>query len=87
MMPLACMMLTLLKCSLLNSALRWFGRYSLEIYVLQMLVLGIIGNVLMAVDCSSDYLPLIQTLFTFAIVLGLCEPVHKGIDKLIRKIE
>lgn len=86
-MPLACIALALLKHNGIHVVLQWFGKHSLEIYVLQMLVLGIVGQFLLAVDCNSSHFPAIQTLLTFGIVLSLCAPVHIGIDKLIRKIE
>ena len=87
MMPLACMLLTWLNSKPINAALQWFGKYSLEIYVLQMLVLGVMGRILEFIGCPVTILPLIQTLLTFGIVIGLCAPIHKGVDKLIRKIE
>lgn len=87
MMPLACIVLRWLSSKPINATLQWFGKYSLEIYVLQMLVIGIVGQMLTAVTCSSSHHSIIQTLVTFSIVIGVCSPTHKCIGKLIKRIE
>lgn len=87
MMPLACTLLAWFNYKPINATLQWFGKYSLEIYVLQMLVISIVGRILMAVNCSSSYLSILQTLLTFCIVIGMCSPTHKVIGKLIKRIE
>ena len=46
LMPLACVGLDLLKSKKLESFLSWFGKYSLEIYVLQMVMIGMMDNIL-----------------------------------------
>lgn len=87
MMPLFCLVIEYLKIKRLNVFLQWFGRYSLEIYVLQMLVIGVAQKVLTAMGCPLSLIPMLHTLLTFAIVIGFCVPIHNGIDKLINKIE
>ena len=87
MMPLACLVMECLKIKRLNLFLQWFGRYSLEIYVLQMLVIGLAQKELEAMNCPLSLIPVLHTLLTFAIVIGVCVPIHNGIDKLINKIE
>ena len=87
MMPLACLAMECLKTKRFNLLLRWFGRYSLEIYVLQMLVIGVAQKVLEAMHCPLSLIPVLHTLLTFAIVIGFCVPIHNGIDKLINKIK
>lgn len=87
MMPLACLVIDYLKTKRLNVFLQWFGRYSLEIYVLQMLVIGVTQKVLTAMGCPLNYIPVLHTLLTFAIVIVFCVPIHNGIEKLIKRIE
>lgn len=87
MMPLSCFVIEYLKTKRLNVFLQWFGRYSLEIYVLQMLVIGVTQKVLTAMGCPLCLIPMLHTLLTFAIVIGFCVHIHNGIDKLINKIE
>lgn len=86
-MPLVCIVFMKFDMQRLRQILQWFGRYSLEIYVLQMFVLGIVGKGLEAVACPSVYLPAVQTILTFGIVIAFCAPIHKGIDKIIKRIE
>ena len=87
MIPLACLAIEYLKSKRLNVFLQWFGRYSLEIYVLQMLVIGVAQKALTAMGCPLNLIPALHTLLTFAIVMGFCTPIHNGIDKIIKKIE
>lgn len=87
MMPLACLALEHFKTKRLKTVLQWFGRYSLEIYVLQMLVIGVAQKILTAMGCPLSLIPMLHTLLTFAIVIGFCVPIHNGIEKLINKIE
>lgn len=87
MMPLACLAMECLKTKRFNLFLQWLGRYSLEIYVLQMLVIGVAQKVLEAMHCPLSLIPVLHTLLTFAIVIGFCVPIHNGIDKLINKIK
>lgn len=87
MMPLSCFVIEYLKTKRLNVFLQWFGRYSLEIYVLQMLVIGVAQKILTAMGCPLSLIPMLHTLLTFAIVIGFCVPIHNGIEKLINKIE
>lgn len=87
MMPLACIVLRRLNSKTINATLQWFGKFSLEIYVLQMLMIGVSGRILTLETCPSSYLSVIQTLLTFCIVIGVCSPIHKVIGKLITRIE
>ena len=86
MMPLACLALEYFNTKRLNLVLQWFGRYSLEIYVLQMLIVGVAQKALILMDCPLNLIPALHTLLTFAIVMGFCTPIHNGIDKIIKKI-
>lgn len=87
MMPLACLALDFFKTKRLKAVLQWFGRYSLEIYVLQMLIIGVAHKALILMNCPLNLIPALHTLLTFAIVMGFCTPIHNGIDKIIKKIE
>ena len=87
MMPMACLAMECLKTKRLNIALQWLGRYSLEIYVLQMLIIGVSPKALVAMGCPTSHIPVLHTLLTFAFVILFCAPVHIGIEKLIKRIE
>lgn len=84
LMPLACWGLSLLKCSKLETIFSWFGKYSLEIYVLQMVMIGMMDNILQQVGFHSDYYSVWQTILAFGVVFAVCAPVHKGIDGIIK---
>lgn len=85
MMPLVCICLKLLKNKMLENFLSWFGKYSLEIYVLQMLMIGTMDKVLQSLGFQSENYQIWQTVLAFGIVLAVCAPVHKGIDRIINK--
>lgn len=87
MMPIACLTMECFKTKRLNIGLQWLGRYSLEIYVLQMLIIGVSQKALVAMGCPTSHIPVLHTLLTFAIVIVFCAPVHIGIEKLIKRIE
>ena len=87
MMPMACLAMGCLKTKRLNIALQWLGRYSLEIYVLQMLVIGVAYKAWILMNCPLNLIPALHTLLTFAIVMGFCTPIHNGINKIIKKID
>ena len=87
MMPLACLALDFFKTKRLKAVLQWFGRYSLEIYVLQMLIIGVAHKALILMNCPLNLIPALHTLLTFAFVILFCAPVHIGIEKLIKRIE
>lgn len=84
MMPLVCVVLMLIKSEKTEAVLSWFGKYSLEIYVLQMLMTGMVDAVLKAVGFQSDHYSAWLTLLTFGIILAVCMPVHKGIDRITK---
>lgn len=85
MMPLTCIFLKLLNFRRLENFLSWFGKYSLEIYVLQMLMIGTMDKVLQDLGFQSDYYQIWQTVLAFGFVLAVCAPVHKGIDRIINR--
>lgn len=87
MMPLACLALGYFNTKCLKTILLWFGRYSLEIYVLQMLIIGVAQKALILMNCPLNLIPALHTLLTFVIVMGFCTPIHNCIDKIIKKIE
>lgn len=87
MMTLACLALGYFNTKCLKTVLQWFGHYSLEIYVLQMLIIGVAQKALILMNCPLNLIPALHTLLTFAIVMGFCTPIHNGIDKIIKKIE
>ena len=87
MMPLACLALEHFKTKRLKTVLQWLGRYSLEIYVLQMLIIGVAQKALILMNCPLNLIPTLHTLLTFAIVMGFCSPIHNGIEKMIKRIE
>lgn len=87
MMPLACFALEFFKTKHLKAVLQWFGRYSLEIYVLQMLIIGVAQKALILMNCPLNLIPALHTLLTFAVVMGFCTLIHNGINKIIKKIE
>ena len=87
MMPLVCLALEYFKTKHLKVVLQWLGRYSLEIYVLQMLIIGVAQKALILMNCPLNLIPALHTLLTFVIVMGFCTPIHNGIDKIIKKIE
>lgn len=86
-MPLACVVLMLLHSKKLNGIFSWFGRYSLEIYVLQMLMIGAVDNLLKSIGYSSASYYIIQTTLSFMIVFVICSPLHSVIGQLINKLE
>lgn len=85
MMPLTCMGLAWLNSNKINAFLKWFGKYSLEIYVMQMLLISIVGKLLEKSIIINTLVP--QTLLTFGIVLCSCAPIHKVINELIDMIK
>lgn len=85
LMPLTCICLKLLDNKMLESFLSWFSRYSLEIYVLQMVMIGTMDKVFQYLGFQSEYYQIWQTVLAFGIVLAVCAPVHKGIDRIINK--
>ena len=87
MMPLACLALEHFKIKRLKTVLQWLGCYSLEIYVLQMLIIGVAQKALILMNCPLNLIPTLHTLLTFAIVMGFCSPIHNGIEKIIKRIE
>ena len=82
MMPLVCIFFNVLneKGHDMSVAIRffeWLGKYSLEIYVLQMLLFTFVSSL---VDNQSQ---IMVTLITFVSVFVLCLPIHVLIGKWI----
>lgn len=87
MMPLACIVLMLLHNKKLNKFFSWLGKYSLEIYVLQMFMIGAVGTILKSIGYSSDFYYIILTTLSFMIVFIICSPLHRGIASIINKVK
>ena len=81
-MPMACIAMMKINSKWLEKVLQWFGKYSLEIYVLQMLMIGTAGSVLLAFGVPDCYLSILKTFLCFAIVLAVASPVHKVTTRL-----
>lgn len=84
MMPLVCIVLKFLKSNRIENSLSWFGKYSLEIYVLQMVMIGTMDKILKGMNFQFECYTIWQTILTFSIVLVVCAPVHKGIARIIK---
>lgn len=87
-MPCACIVMEFLSKIKINvvTFFAWFGRYSLEIYVLHMLAVKYIKALLVSLGVEGVSLPLLQTVLTLGIVIGVCPFVHRGIDCVIDRI-
>lgn len=67
-----------------NSSIRvveWFGRYTLELYMIHLFLYYIMKNVLLP-GVSNNMLFLIAVV----VALAVCKPIHDAIDKLIKAI-
>ena len=84
--PIICVCLNYFKSKIqLILILEWFGKYSLEIYVLHLLLIDkikILFNILKLNNSAFFYV-----LVTYIIVLLLCKPIHNLIDKQINYIK
>lgn len=85
-LPLCCwgfiFMQRFTKHNILLTFFRFLGRYSLELYILHMLLYGVVFN-----SCNTALsLPLCGVLL-FILSLILCQPVHIFIDSIIQKIK
>ena len=87
LMPLACIVLMLLHNKKLNNIFSWLGKYSLEIYVLQMFMIGAVDTILKSIGYSSDFYYIILTTLSFMIVFIICSPLHRGIASIINKVK
>lgn len=62
--------------------LEWFGRYTLELYVLHLLLFCFLGNVHLGLNWS----PVICISVAEVAILLLCNPINKGINIITSKI-
>ena len=63
----------------INKVLQWLGKYSLELYVLHVLIFK-------TIDSCIDNASVIHMALSILIALLICVPVHNTIDKVINSI-
>lgn len=85
LMPITCIVLDRIKPKRIISILEWFGKYSLELYVLHMFLIGVINEIMTTSIIPSSYIPIAMTSTTILLSVAVCSPIHKGIDFLIKK--
>lgn len=85
LMPLTCIVLDWFKPKRIISILEWFGKYSLELYVLHMFFKGVISEIMTLSVVPSEYIPIAMTSTTILLSVAVCSPIHKGIDFVIKK--
>lgn len=85
LMPLTCIVLEWFKPKRIISMLEWFGKYSLELYVLHMFLIGVINEIMTTSIIPSSYIPIAMTSTTILLSIVVCSPIHKGIDFIIKK--
>lgn len=87
LMTIPCMCVTisyLRKYSIatyINGIFRWLGKYSLELYILHMFLYGIVFRLF------SDYSPSTCGIILFVLTILICQPIHIGVDIMIRRIK
>ena len=86
LMPLTCIVLDWLKPKRIISILEWFGKYSLELYVLHMFIKKMMFGTIMYLDIPTNILPIFLTISTITLSILACAPVHRAIDVVIKKI-
>lgn len=74
------------KSNFILRIFKWLGTYSLEIYVLHMLLIGNVKRLMVYAGMDNEWIPVSHTLATFSIVLLICKPVHIGINKITKSI-
>lgn len=87
-LPLTCLALQYLCYKRHNAILdffNWFGKYSLEIYVLHILIIVVTQQVLVYIGISEDIIPILHTILTYIIVLLICSSVHNAINRVIQQ--
>ena len=67
--------------------LEWFGKYSLELYVLHMLFVGNINNLLNYYGVPANNIPFSKAILAITLAIALCSPLHYAIDKVITKLK
>lgn len=86
-MPLTCIVLEWFKPKRIISILEWFGKYSLELYVLHMFLIGVINEIMTTTSIiPSTYIPIAMASITILLSVAVCSPIHKGIDFVIKKL-
>ena len=71
----------------IGNALKWLGKYSLELYIFHMLIKNWMMSILAL--CGIDgSLTLLRIVVPIALILSLliCQPVHNGINKLLNNL-
>lgn len=71
----------------IGNALKWLGKYSLELYIYHMLIKNWMMSILAL--CGIDgSLTLLRIVVPIALILSLliCQPVHNGINKLLNNL-
>lgn len=86
LMPFTCIVLNWFKPKRIIKILEWFGRYSLELYVLHMFFIGTIGSVLSICEYPGALIPMTKTMLTMTLAIIVCAPVHRAIDFVIKKL-
>lgn len=66
----------------IRKILRWFGRYSLELYVLHLLIFSFLSSEIL----FSNITPIIKVSIMILGALLLCIPFHKLNDVIVKKI-
>ena len=84
LMPIACVVMEWLSRRKWQVAtfFEWFGRYSLELYVLQMLLITPMKQLLLYAGMDECLVRFLHVAITYALLLLLCAPIHRGIDWL-----
>ena len=86
LMPFTCIVLNWFKPKRIIKIFEWFGRYSLELYVLHMFFSGTIGSVLSFCEYPGALMPMTKTMLTMTLAIIVCAPVHRAIDFVIKKL-
>lgn len=86
LMSFTCIVLNRFKPKRIIKILEWFGRYSLELYVLHMFFIGTIDSVLSFCEYPVALIPMIKTMLTMTFAIIVCAPVHRAIDFVIKKL-
>lgn len=87
LIPLTCIIMDKFKPRRLVRFFEWFGKYSLELYVLHMLFVGNINNLLKYYAVSADYIPTSKAILAIKLAIALCSPLHYTIEKVIIKLK
>lgn len=66
--------------------LKWLGKYSLELYIYHMLLKGLLENIVIVLGYDMN-LTIQRIIVPIAVIVSIviCQPVHRGIDRLLNK--